>query len=157
MRCERVTLVILSGVLWLFVAPVWLDFENIGRRFGCEASQQLPADAASSCDDSSGSDKEGEEEEYNPLLLDPTQWKVNSLPDLSRESTLRPIPRTPGGFLLYRTKTTTPYLAWAKCDIGRNPRISGKLVRVNATRCGECDVRVPRPLIRQTEGTATSS
>lgn len=49
----------------------------MGRRV--DFSQQLPAsDTASGSEESSDSDKENEDEEQtNPLLLDPTQWKVS--------------------------------------------------------------------------------
>ncbi|KAL5518258.1 hypothetical protein EMCRGX_G003961 [Ephydatia muelleri] len=56
-------------------APVWLDFEPVGRWFECDASQHCAKDESTESDEDSDSDKENEEEQTNPLLLDPSQWK----------------------------------------------------------------------------------
>lgn len=60
-----------------FLAPVWLDFEPVGKWFECDVtSHHSVKDKLSESDGDSDSDKENEEEQTNPLLLDPSQWKV---------------------------------------------------------------------------------
>lgn len=57
-------------------APVLLDFEPVGKWFECGTSQKSAANEEPADEDvSSDSDKENEEDQSNPLLLDPTQWK----------------------------------------------------------------------------------
>ena len=55
---------------------MWLDFEPVGKWFECGSSQQSVKDDRSGSDGDSDSDKENAEEQTNPLLLDPSQWKV---------------------------------------------------------------------------------
>ena len=68
----------------MLLAPVWYKFEPVGYRFQKHVYSMVHGVTSLDChvihqgttDDSSGSDEEEESDEVNPLLLDPTQWKV---------------------------------------------------------------------------------
>ena len=72
----------LHWVLRNMLAPVWMNFEPIGVKYyqhvyqlvhGLTLSRDSHVDSA---EDSESDSSEGEEEQVNPRLLDPMQWKV---------------------------------------------------------------------------------
>ena len=88
-----------------FAAPVVASFEPVGRWF--ESRDRHVRLLSGSSGGGAGADsgeeegEEGSDEEVNPLLLDPTQWKVGRFS--LTPNTAHHIPNP----LLSRTKTTT--------------------------------------------------
>ena len=71
----------ITAAYFLDPAPVFLPFEPVGRWFESHDSRvRLLSSEGVACPEGSSSESEGEggsDEEVNPLLLDPTQWKVS--------------------------------------------------------------------------------
>ena len=58
-------------------APVLLQFEPVGRWYESrDARVRLLSGGSGGVEDAEGVGDESEGEEVNPLLLDPTKWKV---------------------------------------------------------------------------------
>ena len=87
-----------------------LQFEPVGRWYESrDARVRLLSGGSGGVEDVEGMGDESEGEEVNPLLLDPTKWKVRPL---SVHPSLSPLPPSlsplfpPPSTLPHRTKTT---------------------------------------------------
>ena len=113
-------------------APVLLQFEAVGRWYESrDARVRVLSGGSGDVEGAEGMNGESEGEEVNPLLLDPTKWKVRMSPSIF-SPLLYPRPHS---LPHTRTKTITQYWALVRRGIRPPLRTSGKLVSSVSVLC----------------------